>query len=240
MELGVEPGAYEVRIEIQKSSLLAKTQVDEGARVVLDPRQFGVTPCEATVRRGDDEPFRLAVDGRNRLEMRWGMWRRRRQMPARLRRGSRHRNLFNGLQYTRFLREDLAMTFGVQSVGAENGLTIGPQGVFAGTATIIASPLGLRWNPLGARSRADQPLKPFSPPRSVRYSARASAASSGGGASRAGESSQATVGGHIGGGVDFHLASRVFGRRQLRLQLDGRLHQAGRFAATTTAGRNSA
>ena len=32
VELGVEPGAYEVRIELPKSSLLAKASVDEGVR----------------------------------------------------------------------------------------------------------------------------------------------------------------------------------------------------------------
>jgi hypothetical protein len=75
VELGVEPGAYEVRVEIQKSSLVVKTQVADGARVALEPRQFGPAAVEATRLRGDIDAGRLAVAGRNRLELRFGMWR---------------------------------------------------------------------------------------------------------------------------------------------------------------------
>src|SRR5262245_24180293 len=41
IELGLEPGTYEVRLELQKASLTARAQVADGARVVLDARQFG-------------------------------------------------------------------------------------------------------------------------------------------------------------------------------------------------------
>jgi hypothetical protein len=205
VELGVEPGAYEVRLDVQKSSSLARTTVDEGGRVVLDPRQFGVTPREATVRRGNPEPFRLAVEGRNRLELRWGMWRTGGVDPGGLVAGIDIRNLFNGVQYTRFLREDLALTLAFQRVDAENGVSIGTTGVFTGTATIMASPVGLRWNPL----KGDQRMQSIKP-----YLAGAAGPVFGGSAGSfsgdlnrfAGASLQATVGGHIGGGVDFHLA----------------------------------
>ncbi len=205
VELGIEPGAYEVRMEVQKSSMLAKATVDEGARVVLDPRQFGVTTREPTVRRGGDEPFRLAVEGRNRLEMRWGMWRTGGGDPSGFVAGVDIRNMFNGIQYTRYLREDLALTLAFQSVSAENGVTIGSQGEFAGIATIMASPVGLRWNPLRGDHRG-QPVKPYLA-AAIGPVFGASAGSFSGASSRfAGESLQATVGGHIGGGVDFHLA----------------------------------
>ncbi len=90
VELGIEPGAYEVRMEVQKSSMLAKATVDEGGRVVLDPRQFGVTTREATVRRGGDEPFRLAVEGQK--PSRDALWHvaDRQRRSKRLRRGSRY------------------------------------------------------------------------------------------------------------------------------------------------------
>ncbi len=206
VELGIEPGAYEVRMERQKSSMLAKTSVDEGARVVLDPRQFGATTLERTARRGGDEPFRLAVEGRNRLEMRWGMWRTGSSDPSGgFVAGVDIRNLFNGVQYTRFLREDLALTLAFQTVSAENGVTIGSEGVFAGTATIMASPVGLRWNPLRGDHRR-QSVKPYLA-GGVGPVFGGSAGSFTGELNRfAGSSLQATVGGHIGGGVDFHLA----------------------------------
>src|SRR4029453_16728891 len=41
VELGVEPGTYEVRAEIRKSSLVAKASVSDGSTLVLEARQFG-------------------------------------------------------------------------------------------------------------------------------------------------------------------------------------------------------
>ena len=74
VELGVEPGAYEVRIEQTKGSLLAKTQIADGGRVLLEPRQFGVTTVEAARPRGGAEPARFSVAGRHRIELQAGMW----------------------------------------------------------------------------------------------------------------------------------------------------------------------
>jgi hypothetical protein len=42
IELGLEPGDYEVRLDREKASMLAKTRVDDGATVVLGAQQFGV------------------------------------------------------------------------------------------------------------------------------------------------------------------------------------------------------
>src|SRR4029077_21006711 len=54
VELAIEPGAYDVRLERAKGSLAAKAEVTDGARVVLEPRQFGVAAvAEVTRRRGD-------------------------------------------------------------------------------------------------------------------------------------------------------------------------------------------
>ena len=101
----------------------------KAARVVLDPRQFGVATLEATVRRGGEEPFRLAVEGRNRLEMRWGMWRTGGVEPSGFVAGVDIRNMFNGVQYTRFLREESRVDAAFESVSAENGVTIGSERV---------------------------------------------------------------------------------------------------------------
>ena len=72
MELGVEPGAYEVRIEEQRSSRVTKTQVSEGATATLDARQFGPVATEATRSRGDGEAGKYDVARRNRIELRTG------------------------------------------------------------------------------------------------------------------------------------------------------------------------
>ena len=69
----------------------------------------------------------------------------------------------------------------------------------------MASPVGLRWNPLKGDHRG-QAVKPYLA-AGIGPVFGASAGSFSGASSRfAGESVQATVGGHIGGGVDFHVA----------------------------------
>lgn len=76
VELAVEAGTYDIRLEREKESLAARTEITDGSRVVLDPRQFGQAPApEPTARRGDTPPPPPhAVSGRNRLDLVLGMW----------------------------------------------------------------------------------------------------------------------------------------------------------------------
>jgi hypothetical protein len=168
VELGVEAGTYEVRLEIQKTSLLAKTEIADGARVVLEPRQFGPAALEATRRRGDAERPDLSVDGRNRFSFRWGTWRTRE-----LNTGDGVLNDFGGIEFTRYLREDFAITLGVHGPLWVQGATF-PQFIFLpGTGpvlsgestiwdsgTILSVPVVLRWNPL-TTGREHRAVKPF-------------------------------------------------------------------------------
>src|SRR5580765_4901592 len=75
VELAVEPGTYDVRVERDKESLTMRAEVADGARVLLEPRQFGPAATEPTRRRGDEQQSRYAVSGRNRIELLSGMWR---------------------------------------------------------------------------------------------------------------------------------------------------------------------
>jgi uncharacterized caspase-like protein len=159
VRLGVEPGAYEVRLEAQKTALMAKAQLAEGAAVVLDPQQFGVAAVEAARRRGDADGLPYSVAGRNRLELRTGMWRIPDSGIATVRSGADTGGLFGGAQYTRYLRERLAVTLAVQTVGAESGASVGPLGMFAGTAGVLNVPIGVRWNPF--RGSMTQATKPY-------------------------------------------------------------------------------
>ena len=59
-----------VRVERQKGSVTARADVVDGARVTIEPRQFGPVATEPTRRRGDAK--RYAIAGRNRIEMRLG------------------------------------------------------------------------------------------------------------------------------------------------------------------------
>jgi hypothetical protein len=204
VELGVEPGTYEVRVEIQRASLLAKTEVADGARVVLEPRQFGPVAVEATRRRGDVEPLRLAVNGRNRISLRWGMWRTS-GSAATVSNGVDALDMFAGLEYARYVREDLSIAIGVQGLGGVTGASVGPQGVFSGVADVVAVPVVVRWNPLKTW-REQQPIKLFVAAGVGPVFGSTVGSFAGGGTVFSGTNVQATTGGHFGAGVDFHVA----------------------------------
>ena len=203
VELGVEAGAYEIRLEVPRSVLSAKADVLEGARVVLGPRQFGKAAVETTHKRGGPEPPRLAVDGRNRLTLRFGMWRAS-GSDATITSGVDDGDLFGGFEYTRWLREDLSVTFGPQFVDGVVGSSVGPAGVFSGTASVTALPVTVRWNPW--RAHAYEPIKPFVAVGLGAIFGDSVGSFVGNGIVQNGVQSEVTMGGHVGGGVDFHIA----------------------------------
>ncbi len=206
VELGIEPGSYEVRVEREAAALVARTQLAEGARVVLEPAQLTATRREATLRRGGPALPPYAVAGRNRLDLRFGMWHVNGD-PAEVTvmAGSSNVNLLGGLQYTRFLGEDLAFTLSANARAGQAGTSVGPQGVFAGDWTVVSLPLGVRWNPtrgeLGAR-----PVKPYVVVGLGPVIGTGSGASVTGKSVVAGNMTEVTVGGFAGGGVDFHVS----------------------------------
>jgi hypothetical protein len=133
VELGLEPGTYEVRLERGTGSFVGKAQVGEGGRVVLDAALFHVTTPEATRRRGVEAPS-YAVAGRNRIEL------------AVLGRGASAAG-FAGVQYTRYVRENLAVT-------------VGFSGASTRTSSVFAFPVSLKWNPRTGEPW-NRPLKPY-------------------------------------------------------------------------------
>ena len=137
VELGVEPGAYEVRIEQTKGSLLAKTQIADGGQVLLEPRQFGIAPVEATRPRGGAEGPAFGVAGRHRIEAQIGMWQISGASTTSVGSGSIDQAI--GLNYTHYVREDLGITAGVQAAAVVEGVWSGSTGSFAGTAAIVAA-----------------------------------------------------------------------------------------------------
>jgi len=208
VELGVERGAYEVRLDLAKSSLLAKTELADGTRVVLEPRQFGPAAVEATRRRGDEpQGPRLAVDGRNRVSLRFGMWHpTAAELPVLS--ASATSDVFGGIEYTRYLNEGLSISVGVQGLGGDADVTITPQSVFAGSANVVAVPFILRWNPL-AKGRAAEAVKPFVAVGLGPIFGMSAGSFITGDRAIVANHTSATTGGHIGGGVDFHVARAV-------------------------------
>ena len=174
VELAVEPGIYEVRVEREKGSVTARAEVVDGARVAIDPRQFGPVAMEPTRRRGDST--RYAVAGRNRIEMRLGSWRvHGPPVPVHAVtspgatvffgeivdvQGDSAASAFGGFAYTRFVRENLAATVAVDGVGVSSDASASGKTLWTGTAAALAIPVGIRWNPLRG-DHTTQAFKPF-------------------------------------------------------------------------------
>jgi hypothetical protein len=202
VELGLEPGTYEVRIQRPPEAWVAKSQLGKGQRLELALDQFSPTKPEPTRPRGIEAP-RYSVAGRNRIELRVGMWRGTQGAASSLPNlalGTDAADLLAGLQYTRFVREDLAITFGADVFPSASSI-VSQAGAFAGSTAVVALPLGVRWNPMRGelRSRAVKPylIAGFGP-----VIGTASGASTDFTSAFAGSQSAATAGGFLGAGVD--------------------------------------
>jgi hypothetical protein len=206
VELGLEAGSYEVRLEQESASLLARPKVAEGGRVVLEPDQFGITvpePARARGGPGGPPPLPLSVSRRNRFDLRLGMWRLDGTSGAVVQTGGEV-NMLAGLQYTRFLQENLAVTLGFNSIAESGGTLLGPEGAFSGGASVVAIPLGVRYNPLRG-DLATQPVKPYLVGSLGPVLGSQGGSFAGPTGSFSGGREEVTVGGFLGGGVDFHL-----------------------------------
>jgi caspase domain-containing protein len=209
IELGLEPGTYDVRLDREKTSMQAKTRVDEGGRVTLDAKQFGAVALEATHKRGDDTPHaHYAVDGRNRFELRGGMWRTGPHVVV-----GAGGDGFVGLLYAHHMKENLAITFAISAFAGEAGVSTSPQGQFAGAADVVSVPVGVRWNPFQSKVGAGA-IKPYAilTAGPIIGSSAGTFNSKSSTPSVIGAHDEVSAGGQVGGGVDFHVArSVIFG-----------------------------
>jgi hypothetical protein len=234
VELGVEPGAYEIRVERDKASLVAKTNIDDGARVVLEPRQFGPATREATRTRGGfDAPPAFAVAGRNRVALRMGMWQWHEDGAATSTTvaSGTSSHVRVGLQYARFVSEKLAFTLAADALDAESGASVGPNGVFSGDAAVLTLAVGIRSNPFKGDHRLHA-VKPFVAADIGPVIGLSDGAFVGGGDVFSGSRSDVTIGGHAGGGVDFHIA------RWLTIGIDGGYNWMAPFSVAIGTRRN--
>lgn len=202
--LGVEPGSYEVHLEREAAAFLAKSKLAEGEQVVLEPTQFIPTTPEPTRARGGAKPLPYAVTARNRIELYIGSW----HVPGAsttpsVAAGADSLDFAGGLQYDRFLREDLTLTFGARVLASTNN-TVSQNGTFSGSYSVVSLPLGVRWNPMHGElhTRVVKPYLAVGFGPVIGGSSGAGVTSDG---AFAGSRSRASVGGTLGAGVDFHL-----------------------------------
>jgi hypothetical protein len=203
VSLGVEPGAYEVRVEHEKRALVAKVSVADGGRLVIDRPQFGPTKVEATQSRGAADLVPYGVAGRNRFALRVGMWRT--DASGVVSADGSSGDLAAGIQYTRYLKEHVAITFNIEAAAQLDGSAVGREGAFSGASGIVAMPIGVRWNPLEYGRQADA-IKPFVAAGIGPVIGNDAGSFAGRRAAFAGAHTEATVGGYLRAGADFHVA----------------------------------
>jgi hypothetical protein len=110
-----------------------------------------------------------------------------------------------GLQYTRYLTETLAVTFAIEGVELETGSVVASEGAFSGVADLAMFPVGVRWNPLSFGRQTDA-IKPFFAFGVGPVIGDSVGSFAGSGTVVSGAHTNATVGGYLRGGADFHLA----------------------------------
>lgn len=147
VELALEPGGFEIRVEADKLARSTRVTIADGARAVLQSQQLGMASAEPTRSRGQDDIAPFSVAGRNRLSMTAGGWGNHGGVGI----AGRNLDVVSGAEYTWFLRENLSVALGVQGFGAEAA-----QGIVGGWAL----PIALRWNPVPG-DHTSRRLKPF-------------------------------------------------------------------------------
>jgi hypothetical protein len=193
--LGVEPGAYEVRVEREKAALLAKVSVTDGGRVVVDRAQFDPTTVEMTRSRGSADVLPFAVAGRHRLALRLGMWRTGENAASTPLVGTD--DVVGGLQYTRYLKENLSITFAIEGLESQIG--------DGSVSTVAVFPVAVRWNPFSF-GRQNDGIKPFFSAGVGPVIGESISGYSGYGYLSGNDRTSATVGSFLRAGADFHFA----------------------------------
>src|SRR5205823_6985325 len=152
VELAIEPGTYDVRVERDKESLTTRADVAEGARVAIDARQLAPASVEATRRRDSETaapagppPLPFSLAGRHRIETTTGT-RRTAHANTPLASGSQALDVFGGFAYGKYVREDLAVIVGTEGFGVESGARVGSSNISAGRVTGLMFPIAIRWN----------------------------------------------------------------------------------------------
>jgi hypothetical protein len=144
VEIGLEPGAYDLWLERGRDAFSARATTAQGTRVQVDMRKFASANAESTRRRGNEvQSLRLA--GRTRVAYVNGLWGNRGFIGF----AGRKFDLFGGAQVTRFLNEQFAVSAGFEAYGAHKDIDI-----IGG----IAVPMNLQWSPIAQSHRR---LRPF-------------------------------------------------------------------------------
>lgn len=203
VELGLEPGVYEVRCDHESSSLLSKTTLEEGGRVVLTPVDFVPTEPEQTTTRGDERlrpPFG-GLTGRSRLGFSLGIRNQAGNTQPLTYAISDAENLALGFCSSYWLRENLAVSFTFSVLAGS--VNWNADSVALTTSGVTSALIGVRYYAKDLGS--SQIVKPYVTASVGPYIASVDETGPYGSFS----SHKATGGGQIGAGLDMQV-SRSF------------------------------
>jgi len=215
VEVGLAPGVYEVRCEQETGALISALKLGQGEVLMLEPRDFAQAEPERGVERilppekPRSEPRSMALKGRSRLELRFGAWEHgwgsyhvgAGSWGVVTRSGSD--NATGSLGYSRWLREDLAVTFSITGLGGEAEVVTGAHDWYT---TVDSSGVGSFLVGLRKYIWGSETVKPYLAGSLGPYIGGTSVVETRSpGHSYVEERAEVAFGGHVGAGFDVRL-----------------------------------
>lgn len=166
-------------------------------------------PGDAKVTPAANQPPVYAVAGRSRVELLIGTGPRVERMggSATVVAGTDSGALVAGFRFTRWFSESLAFTATVSGMPGTSGLQVASNGISADSSTVTMIGVGARWNPLRGDVRR-QSTKPYLTVSLGPVFGTSSGLAVAPGGVQAGSSTEAAIGGLVGGGIDAHASRR--------------------------------
>jgi hypothetical protein len=235
VDIGLEPGTYEVRFEREPKALRARLDLKEGPHQALDLAGFGPASLEFTRLRGIDVEPQYFLNGRHLVGLRFGVW-------SGTEAGASAvpiapvgtyvsaGRLAGNIEYLKFVREDLAVGAAVHFMVDSAESTMTSDIVSVRDRVGMSFPLVVRWNPTRAFTswRAVEPY--------VRVGVGPLIA--GHNSARAGSSTavsetvvNATVGGSAGGGADIRVGRSWVAGVDAAWNFSGKVQELGMNSA---------
>ena len=155
VDIGLEPGVYDVRFERAPKALRGRLELKEGAHQALDLAGFGPTTVEFTRLRGVDTGPEYFLNGRHAIGMRFGTWSR----PGGAEPVSGAPVGFTGeyvsagrlaanFEYLRYVREDMAVGAALHIMVDSVESTATAEAVAVRDRVGVNFPFVVRWNPV--------------------------------------------------------------------------------------------
>jgi len=166
VDIGLEAGTYEVRFEREKTARRARVAIEDGAHLLLDPSTFGSASVEFTRLRGYDGTQDDLLSGRYILGFQLGMWNNTNEPVAPVPSSAAttvHASLASltgGVQFLRYVREDLALGVGLHPMLAALDTASTEGGSISNSRLSVSLPFIVRWSPI-RRLSSKYPVMPY-------------------------------------------------------------------------------